>query len=199
MVPLRTCLRPARCRKKRQNSSDGEVVSSTQRRAQALLDEADVRHLGDLVGIEGGLGDVHQRLQDFVGDAVAPDALEIERQEGIIVHHVGLRGVHEELEHDAVGENAELGGGHGVAVGAQLAARFRQIGADLLGGDGDDRRSLAQHRQVDAIGLLGIGVGRMLRIDLVRIGVVVSEQADDRQHQIQLGAFLVAACAHQAH
>ena len=65
--------------------------------------------------------------------------------------------VDEELEHDAVGEDAELGGGDGIVVGAQLVAGLGQIGADLLAFDGDHRLPVAQDRQVDLVGLIGVG------------------------------------------
>ena len=152
--------------------------------------------LGDGLGIEAGLGDVDQRLEHLVGHSVAPHALQVERQVGVLVHRVGLGRVDEELEHDAVGEDAQLGGGDGIVMGAQLVAGIGQIGADLLAFDGDHRLPVAQDGEIDLVGL--VGIGGVLRIDFVRIGVVITEQAENRQHEVELGAFLVAAGAHQA-
>ena len=104
--------------------------------------------------------------------------------------------IDEELEDDAVGENAELGGGDRVVMGAQFIAGVGQIGTDLLAFDGDHRLAVTQNREIDLVGL--VGVGGVLRVDLVGVGVVVAEQPKDRQHEIELGAFLVAARAHEA-
>src|SRR5262245_34433259 len=81
-------------------------------------------------------------------------------------------------------------------MGAQLLTRAGKVSADLFAFDGDDRLPIAQHSQVHFVGL--IGVDGELRIDLVGVGIVVAEQPQDRQHEIELGALLVAAGAHQA-
>ena len=66
-----------------------------------------MRQFGDGIGIEVILGRVEQRLEHFVGYAVARDGVQIERQKGLVVHHVGIDGIDEELKHYAVGEDGE--------------------------------------------------------------------------------------------
>ena len=79
---------------------------------------------------------------------------------------------------------------------AQLVAGLRQIRADLLAYDGDHRLPVAQDREIDLLGL--VGVGRVLRIDLVGVGIVVAEQPENREHEIEFGTLLIAARAHEA-
>ena len=162
--------------------------------AQAALDELDMGGFGDGFGIEVAFHRRNQRFEDLIGHARARNGFEIDGEERCAVELVRALRIDIELKQRAVGQDAELHVGHGVEVSRQPGVAFGKIGARALHLDGDDGHAFAQHGEVR----LTVGRCCVFGIDLVGVGVVVAEKAQERQHEVELGAFLVAAGGHDA-
>ena len=71
--------------------------------------------------IEGLAAQLQEGVEGIVGDLFLSHSHEIDDREGLVVHQVLFVGVALELVGQAVGQDTQLHGGHGVVVTLELA------------------------------------------------------------------------------
>lgn len=144
-------------------------------------ERADVLELLGAVGygvdVERGLGELLQ-----LGEHRLVDVQEVEYEEGLRVHAVGLVQVHVEVPDLPVGEHADARAGAGEVAVELTGVLERQLGAYLLALDEDLHLVVEHEGVVDLLALLHPHVGGELGNDLPGVEDVVAEGVSDERH-----------------
>ena len=136
------------------------------------------------INVKNGFAELLQ-----LGNLVVPNIQNIDGEEGILVHLVGVVQIRVKPVILTIGQNGKLGG-CGTEVAEELGVVPIQVFCDSLALHQNDRLSVLHDGIIDLFALLDADISGKLRDKFLRIEDIIAKHGKERHNQRSLGSFL---------